>query len=180
MNTDVPTEAEGPAGAKRLAAIVAIDAAGYSRQSEIDESVAIREISALSERIRAAAAAHGGRVFNTAGDGFMLEFGGAPGALAAAEEIISNNRVPVRIGVHLGQVTQTPDEDLLGRGVNIAARLQGLAKPGEVLVSADVKNAAPPEVAARLASRGGVQLNKMRERIEVFSLSAAWKGALGL
>ncbi len=177
MNTDAPSEPGAPRGPKRLATIVAIDAAGYSRQSEIDEAVAIREISALGERIRAAAATAGGRVFNTAGDGFMLEFSAASGAVAAAEEIVANNRVPVRIGVHLGEVTQTPENDLLGRGVNIAARLQSAAKPGEVLLSGDVQRALPAEIAARLAPRGSVQLNKMRERIDVFTLGAAWKGA---
>ena len=75
------------ASTRKLASIVAIDVAGYSRQTEADEDAAVRAVAALRERVVKSAETHGGRVFNTAGDGFMLEFPSASSALAAAEEI---------------------------------------------------------------------------------------------
>ena len=72
---------------RKLASIVAVDVAGYSRRTEKDEAAAIKAVAGLRERIAASAAAHGGRVFNTAGDGFMLEFPTASGALAAASSV---------------------------------------------------------------------------------------------
>ncbi|MGD9965611.1 MAG: adenylate/guanylate cyclase domain-containing protein [Hyphomonadaceae bacterium] len=167
-----PSEAALP---RRLATIVAIDAAGYSRQSEIDQETAVREITALGERIRASAETRGGRVFNTAGDGFMLEFPTAAAAVAAAEEVQAVDRVPLRIGVHVGEVHETPGHDLLGKGANVAARLMQLAQPGRIIVSGDVKKALPVEIAARLHRGGAVRLDKMRERVEVHQLDSPWQ-----
>jgi adenylate cyclase len=160
---------------RRRAVIVAIDAAGYSRQSEIDEAVAVREITAIAERIHSSAAAHQGRVFNTAGDGFMLEFPAAAAAVAAAEEVQAVERVPLRIGLHVGEVHETPKGDLLGKGVNIAARLMALAEPGSIVVSGEAKRELGPDVAARLHRRGMVQLDKMSERIEAYDLGSPWR-----
>src|SRR5258707_1188044 len=131
-------------GERKIAMIVALDAAGYSHQSEVDEQAAIDAVTALRARIIDGAAVHGGHVFNSAGDGFMLEFVSASSALAFAEEILTGSRVPVRAGAHLGEVAVLPNGDLLGHGVNIAARLLALAAPGELLASADVKRALPP------------------------------------
>ncbi|MGD9980188.1 MAG: hypothetical protein AB7H66_01615 [Hyphomonadaceae bacterium] len=168
------TEASLP---RRLATIVSIDAAGYSRQSEVDEAATVREIKALAERIRASCSSRNGRVFNTAGDGFMLEFPSASAAVASAEELQSVDRVPLRIGVHVGEVYETGTGDLLGRGVNIAARLMVLAEPGDIVLSADVKHALAADVAARLVGRRVVRLAKMDERLETFRLTSAWRGA---
>ncbi|MGD9965612.1 MAG: adenylate/guanylate cyclase domain-containing protein [Hyphomonadaceae bacterium] len=162
---------------RRLATIVSIDAAGYSRQSEVDEASTVREIKALAERIRASAASRHGRVFNTAGDGFMLEFPSVSAAVASAEELQSVDRVPLRIGVHVGEVHETETGDLLGRGVNIAARLMALAEPGDIVLSADVKQALAADVTARLVGRRVVRLAKMNERLETYRLTSAWRGA---
>jgi class 3 adenylate cyclase/TolB-like protein/Flp pilus assembly protein TadD len=160
---------------RRLATIVSIDAAGYSRQSEIDEAAAVREVTALRERIYASAQSRGGRVFNTAGDGFMLEFPSVSSALAAAEEVQAVERVPLRIGLHVGEIHETPTGDLLGKGVNIAARLMALAPPGNIVLSGDVKRALSSDAAARLRPLGLVRLNKMSGKIEAFALGSAWK-----
>jgi adenylate cyclase len=154
---------------------VSIDAAGYSRQSEIDEAAAVREVTALRERIYASAQSRGGRVFNTAGDGFMLEFPSASSALAAAEEVQAVERVPLRIGLHIGEIHETPTGDLLGKGVNIAARLMALAPPGNIVVSGDAKRALASDAAARLRPLGRMRLDKMSERIEAFALGSAWR-----
>ena len=162
-------------GARKLATIAALDAAGYSRQSEVDEAAAVREVSALATRVRASAAAHGGRVFNTGGDGFMLEFPSASGAAAFAEEVSSNSRLPVRIGLHLGEVIETPEGDLLGRGVNVAARLQTIASPGEIAMSGEVRKALGQPWIDRLEARGEVKLDKMDERVDLFILRSPWR-----
>lgn len=176
MAADAEGQADRGASAlpRRLATIVAIDAAGYSRQSEIDEATAIREITALGERIRASAESRGGRVFNTAGDGFMLEFPSATAAVAAAEEVQAVDRVPLRIGIHLGEVHETPTRDLLGKGVNVAARLMQLAQAGSIVISGDAKRALSADTSARLRRGGHVRLDKMSERIDTFVLGSAW------
>lgn len=170
-----PTEAGASSLARRHAVIVAIDAAGYSRQSEIDETTAVREITALGERIRASAASRKGRVFNTAGDGFMLEFPSAMAAVAASEELQAVDRVPLRIGVHLGEAHETASGDLLGKGVNVAARLMQLAQPGGILISGEVKRELSSDVTARLQRIGNVRLDKMSERIDAYALGSPWK-----
>lgn len=161
---------------RKLASIVAIDVAGYSRRSETDEAAAIRAVAGLRERVIKAAAAHGGRLFNTAGDGFMLEFPTASGALAAAEEIAAAGDPPVRVGVHLGEVSLTGSGDLLGHGVNVAARIQQMASPGAVLASGDVKRAIRGPLGERLRPQGSVRLDKMSETLPVFALAPAEGG----
>ncbi|MBK8544199.1 MAG: hypothetical protein IPL62_12010 [Caulobacteraceae bacterium] len=128
-------------------------------------------------RVRAAIDAivlsHGGRVFNTAGDGFMLEFASASGALSAAEILWEGvERQRVRVGVHVGDVMMTKTGDLLGHSVNVAARLQQLARPGAVVVSLDVRRAVRGKLAQRLHPAGAVHLDKMAETIDIFTLEA--------
>ncbi|MEI9889973.1 MAG: adenylate/guanylate cyclase domain-containing protein [Caulobacteraceae bacterium] len=157
----------------RLAAIVAVDIAGYSSRAEADEGAAVRAVAALSGLIDQIAQDHAGRVFNTAGDGFMLEFPTASGALAAAKDLAAEADIPIRVGVHLGEVYATTSGDLLGHGVNVAARLQALAKPGSIMVSDDVRRAVRGALVQGLVSQGRHRLDKMKETAEVFSLSAA-------
>ena len=164
------------ASPRKLASIVAIDVAGYSRRTEADEEAAVNAIAALRQKVAKAAATHGGRVFNTAGDGFMLEFPSASSALAAAEEISAAGDPPVRAGVHLGDVNVTDGGDLLGHGVNVAARIQQMASPGAVLVSGDVKRAIRGPLADRLKPQGSVKLDKMSETLPVFALAPAEGG----
>jgi adenylate cyclase len=161
------------AALRKLASIVAIDVAGYSRRTETDEEAAVRAVAELKARVTKAASAHGGRVFNTAGDGFMLEFPTATGALAAAEEIALAGDPPVRVGVHLGEVSLADGGDLLGHGVNVAARIQQMALPGAVLVSGDVKRAIRGPLGERLTPQGSVRLDKMSETLPVFVLQLA-------
>jgi adenylate cyclase len=164
------------AAPRKLASIVAVDVAGYSRRTEADEDGAIAAVTILKARVTAAARAYGGRVFNTAGDGFMLEFPTATGALAAAELIANSGDPPVRVGVHLGEVSATESGDLLGHGVNVAARIQQMASPGAVLVSGDVKRAVRGPLGERLKPQGIVRLDKMDETLPVFALAPAEGG----
>jgi adenylate cyclase len=160
-------------GPKKLATIMAVDLVGYSALAEIDETAAIDEIARMRGQLEGIVGPEGGRIFNTAGDGFMLEFASASGALAAAEKLCATmERQRVRIGVHLGDVLIAPGGDLLGHGVNIAARLQQAAKPGAIVVSVDVQRAVRGALASRLHAGGAVRLEKMAETIEIFTLEA--------
>ena len=157
---------------RRLATIVALDVAGYSARTEADEAKTTAEVAALRSVIEGIAGAHGGRVFNTAGDGFMLEFGSSLAAVEAAFALAEQCEPKVRVGVHLGDVVVQPDGDLLGHGVNVAARLMARSDPGSALVSGTVRQTIRGPIAERLVSRGTIRLDKMAETVEVFSLAA--------
>jgi class 3 adenylate cyclase len=132
---------------RQLAAILAADVVGYSRLMGEDEAGTAR---ALREH-RAAAdppiAEHGGRIVKTTGDGVLIEFGWVVGAMQCAialqqlmternTGIWDDRRMDLRIGVHLGDVLVEGD-DIIGDGVNIAARLEGIAEPGGICISED-------------------------------------------
>jgi adenylate cyclase len=164
------TEELGP---RKLAAIMSIDVAGYSAMTEVDEAEALAMVTRLRGALDTITQKHGGRIFNTAGDGFMLEFASATGALAAAEVLWGGvERDRVRVGVHVGDVLQNPNGDLLGHCVNVASRLQQLARPGAVLVSLDVRRAVRGTLQQRLHAAGVAHLDKMSETIEIFTLEA--------
>ncbi|THD77069.1 MAG: adenylate/guanylate cyclase domain-containing protein [Phenylobacterium sp.] len=177
--TETPPTEHDPA-ARRLSTIVAIDVAGYSAQAEADEAGAVNAVIALSDRISATARTHGGRVFNTAGDGFMLEFPTVTGALAAAEDLTAGDSPSVRIGVHVDEVAVRPSGDLLGHGVNIAARLQALAPPGGIRISGAAQRAVHGPLADRMVACGEAQLDRMQQVVSMFTLAAAggWREGL--
>lgn len=155
---------------RKLATIVAIDVAGYSARTEADEAKTTTEVAALRKLVDSIAEAHGGRVFNSAGDGFMLEFASSLSAVEAAQEFAERCEPKVRVGVHVGDVVVQSNGDLLGHGVNVAARLMARSGPGAVLVSADVRRMIRGPIAQRMVSRGMMQLEKMTETIEGFAL----------
>jgi TolB-like protein len=152
---------------------MSIDVVGFSAMTEIDESQAVAMVTRLRSVLDTIVGGYGGRIFNTAGDGFMLEFASAAGALAAAELIWSGvERRNVRVGVHIGDVLLAQNGDLIGHSVNIAARLQQLAQPGTVVVSMDVRRAVRGKLAQRLHPAGSVHLDKMAETLDIFTLEA--------
>ena len=132
---------------RRLAAILAADVAGYSRLMGLDEAgtaQALREHRAVADPL---VARHGGRIVKMTGDGVLIEFGSVVGAVECAVAlqqltaernagIPGEHRIEWRIGVHLGDVLVEGD-DILGDGVNIAARLEGIAEPGGISISED-------------------------------------------
>ena len=132
------------AGERRLAAILAADVVGYSRLIGIDEPATLARVRALrTDIIEAQAIAHNGRLFKTTGDGFLLEFASAVQALRCAVAIqqalaADDNGLRLRIGVHQGEVVPEGD-DLLGDGVIVASRLEPLAEPGGICISARVR-----------------------------------------
>jgi formylglycine-generating enzyme required for sulfatase activity len=157
----------------RLASIVSIDIAGFSTMSERDQRGTARKVEALRARIDNCARKHGGRLFNTAGDGFMLEFASAGSALGAIQEILDKRgrgEPAIRVGAHVGDVVVTATEDLLGHGVNIAARLQELAEKGTALVSAEFRSMARSSPSAAFQSRGQKPLENMEQRVQTFEI----------
>src|SRR5262245_18161663 len=163
---------------RRLAAILAADIAGYSRLMGLDEAGTVQ---ALREH-RAAAdplvSQHGGRIVKTTGDGVLIEFGSVVGAVEcalalqrlAAERnagIADNRRMEWRIGVHLGDVLIEGD-DILGDGVNIAARLEGIAEPGGICISDDAFRQVRGKIKAEFADIGEQSLKNIARPLRVY------------
>ena len=164
---------QGEERAIRLASIVAIDIVGFSTMSEKDQRNAARKVENFRARVEQVAAANGGRLFNTAGDGFMLEFSSAGSALAAIQDILdkrSRGEPPIRVGAHVGDVVVTATNDLLGHGVNVAARLQALAEPGTALVSSEFRSMARTSPSAAFQSRGQKPLDNIEQRVQTFEI----------
>jgi adenylate cyclase len=157
---------------RKLAAILSVDIVGYSALAEHDNASALEQVTRLHRHADGACTRFNGRIFNSAGDGLMLEFASATEAVNAALAISQAN-VSTRQGIHLGEVTQTDSGDLLGHGVNIAARLQAEAGPGNILISQIVRDNAASELAAKFAARGRLRLAKMRQMVNVFAYNAS-------
>jgi adenylate cyclase len=158
----------------RLATIVGVDVAGYSARTEKNSTTAGREVLALRERLSAIALRHRGRVFNTAGDSIMMEFPAAGEAVAAIFELLDErpeDEPDIRVGGHLGDVTVAENGDLLGHGINVAARLIALALPGRCLISQELRSAAGSKPTRPMHAIGEVALAKMQTRINAFEIS---------
>src|SRR5262249_34171905 len=131
---------------RRLVAILAADVVGYSRLMERDETSTLTELKMRwSDVVEPLVAGHQGRIFKRIGDGMLVEFGSAVSAVECAVELQQamasaneahpeDRRIVFRIGVNLGDV-MVEDSDLYGDGVNVAARIEGLADPGGVAIS---------------------------------------------
>jgi len=142
---------------RRLAAILAADVAGYSRLIGADEEGTLNRLRSIrADIIDPKITEHRGRIVKTTGDGLLVEFSSVVDALRCATEwqngmvelnaaLPDDNRIEFRIGVHQGDIV-VEDDDIFGDGVNVAARLEGLAEPGGICVSARVQE----DVAGRL------------------------------
>ena len=134
---------------RKLAAILAADVAGYSRLAGVDEERTLARLRALrSDLIDPTIALHHGRVVKRTGDGVLIEFRSVVDAVRCAMEVQNgmvernaglppDRRIEFRVGIHLGDVVEESDGDLMGDGVNIAARLEGIADPGCICLSED-------------------------------------------
>jgi adenylate cyclase len=141
-------EPAGPARVeRRLSAILAADVAGYSRLIGADEEGTLSRLKALrAEVIDPKIAEHHGRIVKTTGDGLLVEFASVVDALRGAAEIQAamadrnaplpaDKRIDLRIGINMGDIV-VEEGDIFGDGVNVAARLEGLAEPGGICISA--------------------------------------------
>jgi len=171
---------------RRLAAILFADVVGSSRLMGRDESGTVaRLLEHLNERLAPAAARCGGRVIRLTGDGGLVEFGSAVGALRAAIEfqqaIAESNRdlpaekaIVFRIGIHLGDVIIEGD-DIYGEDVNVAARLEAEAPPGGIVISSAVREAVSGRVKAELHALGELSLKNIVRPIRAFRV--VWQEA---
>ena len=163
---------------RRLAAILAADVAGYSRlmgEDEAGTAQALREYRAAADPL---VTHHGGRIVKTTGDGMLIEFGSVVGAVECALALqqlaaernggLSNERrMEWRIGIHLGDVLVEGD-DILGDGVNIAARLEGIAEPGGICISEDAFRQVRGKVGAEFADIGEQALKNIARPVRVY------------
>lgn len=169
---------------QRLAAVLAADAAGYSRLMAVDAMATVAALDAARSVFRTVVDSSQGRVIDMAGDSILAIFDTASGAVAAAlaiqdsllasaADMPQDRRMHFRIGVYLGDVIQKPDGTVYGDGVNIAARLQSLASPGEIAVSAAVREAVSGKVSGVFADLGEQRLKNIPHAVRVFSLRSA-------
>src|SRR5277367_2081193 len=134
---------------RKLAAILVSDVVGYSRLAGADEDRILARLRTLrSDLIDPTIAVHHGRIVKRTGDGSIVEFRSVVDAVNLAievqramvernAEVAADKRIEFRIGIHLGDVVEESDGDLMGDGVNIAARLEGVAEPGAICLSED-------------------------------------------
>jgi TolB-like protein/class 3 adenylate cyclase len=163
---------------RKLAAILSADVAGFSRLVALDEEGTVRALDLCRGRIAELVSEYGGRIFGSAGDGLVAEFPSAVQAVRCSveiqrrlfrlsEDLPPDRRLEFRIGVNLGDVVVAGD-DLLGDGVNIAARLQELAVPSGICIAASVREHLDGKVPFSLTSLGERSLKNIPRPIFVF------------
>ena len=172
----------------RLVAILAADAAGYSRLMAADERATVAALDTARAVFREQISANGGRVIDMAGDSVLSVFELATSAVSAALAIqrqladvsggtVEDRRLRFRIGVHLGEIIEKPDGTVYGDGVNIAARLESLAKPGGISVSDAVHGAVRGKVQADFADQGEQQVKNIAHPVRAYRVTAAGSSA---
>jgi TolB-like protein len=178
-----PGVARGAMGeTRKLAAILVADVFGYSRLTGADEDRILARLRTLrSDLIDPTIAVHHGRIVKRTGDGAIVEFRSVVDAVRCAIELQdgfaernaglpSERRIDFRVGIHLGDVVEEADGDLMGDGVNIAARLEGVAKPGAICLSEQAYWQVKGRLDLKVTDLGPTQLKNIAEPIRVHSL----------
>jgi TolB-like protein/class 3 adenylate cyclase/Flp pilus assembly protein TadD len=167
---------------RKLTAILVADVVGYSRLAAADEDRTLSRLRGLrSDLVDPAIAAHRGRIVKRTGDGSIIEFRSVVDAVRCAIEVQagmvernaglpSERRIVFRIGIHLGDVVEETDGDLMGDGVNIAARLEGICEPGAICLSEDAYRQVKGRLEMTVSDLGPTQLKNIAEPIRVYSL----------
>ena len=167
---------------RKIAAILVSDVVGYSRLAGADDDHTLSRLRGLrSDLIDPAIAAHHGRIVKRTGDGALVEFRSVVDAVRCAVEVQNamvernagvpvDRRIEFRIGIHLGDVVEESDGDLMGDGVNIAARLEGIAEPGAIFLSEDAYRQVKARLDLAVTDLGPTQLKNIAEPIRVYSL----------
>ena len=164
--------------ARKLAAIMAVDVVGYSRLMGEDEAGTADAVRARRQAAAPIIAENGGRIVKTMGDGLLVEFPSVVAAIEAAiqiqtmmaelnESVPEAKRIIYRIGVHIGDVL-IEGEDILGDGVNIAARLEGVCEPGGVLISSDAYRQIEGRVETEFLDLGEKSLKNIVRPVRVY------------
>lgn len=171
---------------RRLAAILAADVAGYSRLMEADEEGTLRRLQLiLREWVRPAVERHRGRIVKTTGDGFLAEFpslveavrcavGLQQGGAERESAVAADRRLAFRMGINIGDIL-IEDGDVFGDGVNLAARLEGLAEAGGIVVSQAVQDQVQGKLPVRFEYLGERQVKNITRPVRAFRV--AWEGA---
>ncbi|MGI9367399.1 MAG: adenylate/guanylate cyclase domain-containing protein [Ruegeria sp.] len=169
-------------GKRRLSAILIADIVGYSKMTAADEDGTLARVRDLTDRIiRPVSSRYSGRLVKTMGDGFLLDFSSAIEAVRAAIEISDKvtdgpadspdgDLLSLRIGIHIGDVLTT-DTDVMGNGVNIAARIESLANPGEIWISSDTYRQVHDKLDATFQDLGPHKLKNMSDPVQIFRIS---------
>jgi class 3 adenylate cyclase/TolB-like protein len=166
---------------RKLAAILVADIVGYSRLASADEERTLARVRGLrSDLIDPAIAAHHGRIVKRTGDGAIIEFRSVVDAVRCAIEVqtglIERNagpperRIEYRVGIHLGDVVEENDGDLMGDGINIAARLEGVGTPGAICLSEQAYWQVKSRLDLKVSDLGSVQLKNIAEPVHIYSL----------
>jgi class 3 adenylate cyclase/TolB-like protein len=167
---------------RKLAAILVSDIVGYSRLARTDEDRILARLRTLrSDLIEPTIAVHHGRIIKRTGDGTVIEFRSVVDAVNCAievqramiernAEVAPDKRIEFRIGIHLGDVVEESDGDLMGDGVNIAARLQGVAKPGTICLSEDAYRQVRGRLDLAVTDLGQTQLKNIAEPVHAYSV----------
>ena len=175
---------------RKLAAILAADVVGYSKLVGADEERTLARLRALrSDLIDPTIALHHGRVVKRTGDGFLIEFRSVVDAVRCAIEVqngmVERNaglpperRIEFRVGIHLGDVVEESDGDLMGDGVNIAARLEGIAKPGAICLSEDAYRQVKSRLDLAVRDLGTTQLKNIAEPVRAYAVEVGRKAKL--
>jgi TolB-like protein/class 3 adenylate cyclase len=168
---------------RRLSAIVAADVAGYSRLMGLDEVGTARTLREHRAVTDALVAKHGGRLVKTTGDGVLLEFPSVVDAVECAvavqavmaqrnEGIPQDRRMLFRIGINLGDILIEGD-DILGDGVNVAARLEGIAEPGGICISSSAYEQVRGKVEVQFADLGEQRLKNIERPVRAYATKSA-------
>ena len=167
---------------RKLVAILVSDVVGYSRLAGADEDRTLARLRALrSDLIDPAVAVHHGRLVKRTGDGSIIEFRSVVEAVRCAIEVQngmvernaglpSERRIEFRVGIHLGDVVEESAGDLMGDGVNIAARLEGIAKPGGICLSEDAYRQVEGRLSVAVSDLGATQLKNIADPVRVYSV----------
>jgi class 3 adenylate cyclase len=170
---------------RKLAAILVADIVGYSRLAGADEDRILARLRTLrSDLIDPTIAVHHGRVVKRTGDGALVEFRSVVDAVRCAVEILGGvaernaglppkRRIEFRIGVHVGDVSEETDGDLMGDGVNIAARLESIAKPGTISLSEDAYRQVKARLDVAIQDQGPMRLKNIADPIRVYRLDVS-------
>ena len=170
---------------RKIAAILVSDVVGYSRLAGADEERILARLRALrSDLIDPTISVHHGRIVKRTGDGSIIEFNSVVDAVRLAIEVqramvernagvAPDNRIAFRIGIHLGDIVEESDGDLMGDGVNIAARLEGLCEPGGVCLSEDAHRQVRDRLKENFVDLGERQLKNIARPVRAYALPAA-------
>ena len=167
---------------RKIAAILVADVVGYSRLAGADEDRILARLRALrSDLIDPTIAVHRGRIVKRTGDGILIEFRSVVDAVRCAIEVQTamvernagvspDKRIEFRVGIHLGDIVEEADGDLMGDGVNIAARLESIAEPGRIYLSEDAYRQVRDRITEEFVELGERRLKNIARPVRVYEV----------